>query len=85
MNIYNYSNEVLDKELADGSLKVSKEERRPHYVNAQKILIEDLPMVPLSEMMIVTPYYSYIKGHPLSEEAIANTGYKEYNYIWLDK
>lgn len=85
MNIYNYSNEALDKELADGRLKVSNEDRRPHYVNAQKILIEDLPMIPLSEMMIVTPYYSYIKGHPLSEEAIAYTGYKEYNYIWLDK
>lgn len=85
MNIYNYINKDIDKELADGKLKVSHEERRPHYVKAQKILVEDLPMIPLSEMMILTPYYSYIKGHPLSEEAINKTGYKEYNYIWLDK
>lgn len=85
MNIYNYANEEIDKELAAGRLKVTQEDRRPHYINAQRILVEDLPMIPLSEMMILTPYYSYIKGHPLSEEAIDFTGYKEYNYIWLDK
>lgn len=85
MNIYEYVNETIDKELSDGRLKVSHEDRRDHYVKAQKILVEDLPMIPLSEMMMVTPYYSYIKGHPLSDEAIDITGYKEYTYIWLDK
>lgn len=85
MNIYNYSNEKLDQELEDGRVLSKMEDRAPHYKEAQKILTEDLPMIPLSEMMIVTPYYSYIKGHPLSEEAIDYTGYKEYNYIWLDK
>lgn len=85
MNIYEYSNAELDEKLAEGKAKVTHEERRDPYIRAQQILIEDLPMVPLSEMMIVTPYYSYVKGHPLSDEAIDKAGYKEYTYIWLDK
>lgn len=85
MNIYEYANEELDQLLAEGRTKVTHEDRKEPYLRAQQILIEDLPMVPLSEMMLVTPYYSYVKGHPLSDEAIDKAGYKEYTYIWLDK
>lgn len=85
MNIYEYSNEAMDKVLADGRVKVEEDERRACYVEAQKLLVQDLPMVPLSEMMIATPYYSYVKGHPLDENTIDKAGYKEYTYVSLDK
>lgn len=85
MNIYEYKNDKMDQVLADGRVKVGEEERRECYVEAQRLLVEDLPMVPLSEMMLVTPYYSYVKGHPLDEDTIDKVGYKEYTYVWLDK
>ena len=85
MNIYEYSNEAMDKVLADGRVKVEEDERRACYVEAQKLLVQDLPMVPLSEMMIATPYYSYVKGHPLDENPIDKAGYKESTYVSLDK
>lgn len=85
MNIYEYKNDKMDQVLADGRVKVGEEERKECYVEAQRLLVEDLPMIPLSEMMLVTPYYSYVKGHPLDEDTIDKVGYKEYTYVWLDK
>lgn len=42
-------------------------------------------MVPLSEWMMVDPYQDYIKGHPMSDEAIGKTGFYELTYITIDK
>ena len=85
MNIYNYANDELDENLLNASVKVTEEERAPFYQEAQRILIEDLPMVPISEWMMVDPFQAYIKGHPMSEEAIDKTGFYEYTYLWIDK
>lgn len=85
MNIYNYSNSELDDALIEAFAQVSDEDSAPYYKDAQKIIVEDLPMVPISEWMMVDPYQSYIEGHPMSDEAIGKTGFYEYTYVWINK
>lgn len=85
MNIYNYSNPEIDKAFENGRLNVKDEDRKPYYQDAQRILVEDIPMVPISEMMIVTPYQAYVEGHPLSEEAIDKAGFYEHTYVWINQ
>ncbi len=85
MNIYNYSNPGLDEALKEAFAQVSDEESAPFYFEAQKLIVEDMPMIPLSEWMMVDPYQSYIEGHPMSEEAIDKTGFTEFTYTWINK
>jgi len=85
MNIYNYSNEELDQNLIDAFAQVSEEDSAPYYKEAQRIIVEDIPMVPLSEWMMVDPYQDYISGHPMSDEVIDKTGFSELTYITIDK
>lgn len=85
MNIMKYSNKKLDEVLKNGAIKVSQEERAPFYNEAQKIIVQDMPMVPISEWISVLPYQSYIMGHPTSPEAIDKTGFDEYTYVWINK
>ncbi|HJE20406.1 MAG TPA: ABC transporter substrate-binding protein [Aliicoccus persicus] len=84
MNIYNYSNPELDDLLVEAAQQADMEASAPYYQEAQKLLVEDKPMLPLSEWVMVDPYQSYIEGHPTSEEAIGKTGFYEYTYIWIN-
>jgi hypothetical protein len=52
---------------------------------AQQIMNDDMPQVLISEWLGYIPYYSYVKGHPASAEAVDKTAFGEFTYMWLDK
>ncbi|WP_312700170.1 ABC transporter substrate-binding protein [Sedimentibacter sp.] len=85
INLMGYSNLKLDEALEKGASYVSEEDRAPYYKEAQKYIVEDVPVVPISEYISIAPYQSYIVGHPTSEEAIDKTGFHEYTYVWINK
>lgn len=85
INLMGYSNPKVDEALTKGAAYVEQDERAPYYKEAQKYIVEDVPIVPISEYISVIPYQSYIMGHPTSEEAIDKTGFHEYTYVWLNK
>lgn len=84
-NMMGYSNPALDKALAEGAALVKQEDRKAKYAEVQKILSEDLPIVPISEYVGSNPVQAYVKGDPSSEEAVQHTAFSEYSYVWLDK
>jgi len=54
-NVWNYYNPVLDEELDLGTSKASIEERKPHYLEAGRILWEQQPVIVLDY-----PAYVYV-------------------------
>lgn len=85
INLMNYSNPKVDEALDKGASYVEQDERASYYITAQKYIVQDVPIVPLSEYISIAPYQSYIIGHPTSDEAIDKTGFHEYTYVWLNK
>lgn len=85
INLMGYSNPKLDEALTKGAAYVEQNERAPYYKEAQKYIVNDVPVVPISEYISIIPYQSYIMGHPTSEEVIDKTGFHEYTYVWLNK
>ncbi|MGF9701069.1 ABC transporter substrate-binding protein [Paenibacillus sp. MABNR03] len=83
-NIMGYSNKELDQLLAEGGKLVKEDERKPKYAEVQRILSEDLPIIPISEYVGSNPVHQYVKGDPSSAEALPYTSFSEYNYVWLD-
>jgi ABC-type transport system substrate-binding protein len=63
-----YSNKELDQVLLDAVKESVQAERGKLYKKAQKIMSEDLPIVPLIEIVSSTVYSSDITGHPQSPE-----------------
>ncbi len=85
INLMGYSNPMVDEALNKGASYVSQEDRAQYYKDAQKYIVQDVPIVPLSEYISIAPYQSYIVGHPTSDEVIDKTGFHEYTYVWLNK
>lgn len=78
-------NDELDQLLEEGVRLVTEEERAPVYEDVQRILLEDLPIYPISEWVGFDPHHDYVKGAPTSEEAIPYTGFSEYTYVTIEK
>lgn len=53
-NITHYNNPRVDKLLEDGRRTLDKEERRKIYLDFQRFLIEDVPLIPLYHPTIYT-------------------------------
>jgi peptide/nickel transport system substrate-binding protein len=85
LNYYGYSNPDLDAKLAEAAQQPSQELQAPLYREAQQIMNDDMPQVLISEWLGYIPYYSYVKGHPASAEAVDKTAFGEFTYMWLDK
>lgn len=85
LNFLNYSNPEVDRLMDEGSKLASFDERAQKYKEAQAILAEDVPMVYISEWIGYIPYWSYVKGHPASADAVDKTSFGEFTYCWIDK
>lgn len=66
-----YSNPELDQVLLDAVKESDQTKRGELYKKAQKIMSEDLPIVPLIEIKSTIVYASDITGHPQSPEGTA--------------
>lgn len=85
INLMNYSNLKLDEALKKGATYTEEDQRAPYYIEAQKYIVQDVPIVPISEYISISPYQSYVMGHPTSDEVIDKTGFHEYTYVWFNK
>ncbi len=85
LNFLNYSNSEVDRLMAEGGTLPTFELRAEKYKEAQAILAKDVPMVLISEWLGYIPYWSYIKGHPASADAVDKTAFGEFTYCWIDK
>ena len=85
INLMNYSNLKLDEALDKGATYTEQDRRAPYYIEAQKYIVQDVPIVPISEYISISPYQSYVMGHPTSDEVIDKTGFHEYTYVWFNK
>ncbi|WP_312474253.1 ABC transporter substrate-binding protein [Neobacillus sp.] len=80
MNLMHYSNPELDKLLEEG-LNVSDQEKRAViYKKVQKIMSEELPVLPLTEWMYLFAMKDYISGHPI-DDGIGKVGGAEYSIL----
>lgn len=79
LNYMGYSNPVVDGLLDKGILESDVNKRREIYVELQKVLSEDLPVLPLTEWCYIIVTRDNISGHPidLKDKAAA----AEYYYL----
>jgi peptide/nickel transport system substrate-binding protein len=61
-NRWRYSNPALDAALEAGRRALGPDARRPHYAEAQRILAEDLPVVPLWHADLVYAGGTRVRG-----------------------
>ena len=86
MNYGLYSNAEVDKLLEEGRRETDQTKRADIYKNIQTILQEEMPIVPIWNMGGKLVTKSYVKGHPMADEASREiNGEIEFTNIWLDK
>jgi len=66
MNIHNYSNEKLDALYAQGREHTDRNKRKEVYVQANKIINEELPCIPLYERNSMLVYKNTLKNITVS-------------------
>lgn len=63
LNYMKYSNPVIDELLDKGNLETDVEKRAEIYKEFQKVLSEDLPVMPLTEWCYIVVNKDYVEGH----------------------
>lgn len=79
-----YSNPQVDKLFEEAAVLTKQDERGQKYKEIQKILSQDLPIVPLAEWENVCVMKDYIKGHP-ADDGIGKEGTDEYSLVTINK
>ncbi len=79
-----YSNKDIDRLLDEGASLSDIEERREKYLEIQRILSEELPIVPLAEVTSVWVFKSYVHGLSV-EEGLGKVTFNDYSLVWLEK
>ena len=78
-----YNSAEVDQLLADGVAVSDQEQRAEKYKAMQKILSQDLPIVPLCEVTITEVAQPYLSGTPLSAPGVCTIG--ELNHVRINK
>lgn len=82
LNYMKYSNPVVDELLEKGVMESDVEKRREIYVELQKVLSEDLPVMPLTEWCYIIVTRDNMSGHPI--ELKDKAGAAEYYYLKVE-
>ncbi len=77
-NYGSYSNAKVDELFAQGLLSTDQDVRRPYYYEIQKILSEELPIVPIVQYISYQGQGSYVTYAPL--QSIGLAGWVEFSY-----
>jgi peptide/nickel transport system substrate-binding protein len=67
-NLYGYSNAWVDELLDQGRLTVGREARKPLYVEAQRIIAEEIPYIPIYYFWIGWVVNDRVRGLPAEED-----------------
>lgn len=79
LNFMGYSSPVVDSLLKKGVVESDINKRREIYVELQKVLSEDLPVLPLTEWCYIIVTRDNITGHPI--ELKEKAGAAEYYFM----
>lgn len=71
-NLAGYSNPALDEALTKGAQASTIEDRKPFYVEAQKIMLEDLPIIQILDNGYKTPIKKEFTGTPYQDKTKAS-------------
>ena len=63
LNLMGYSNPEVDECYTKANLTNNQDERAAYFKQAQKLLSEDLPIVPLTEVVVTEVSASYLQEH----------------------
>ena len=74
MNLMGYSNPEVDECYAKANLTSNQDERAVYFKQAQKLLSEDLPIVPLTEVVVTEVSASYLQDTPYSAPSLCTIG-----------
>ena len=74
MNLMGYSNPEVDECYTKANLTSNQDERAAYFKQAQKLLSEDLPIVPLTEVVITEVSASYLQDTPFSAPNLCTIG-----------
>lgn len=84
LQMMGYNNAQVDKLLDEASQLTKVEERARKYKEIQRILSQELPIVPLAEVTSIYVFKSYVHGMPV-EDGIGKVTFSNYSLVWLDK
>lgn len=76
-----YSNPEIDELMASASIEPDSTKRSATYVEIQKTLAEEVPVIPLVEMDFITVYSDKLKDAVVSPLGV----YASFDQAWLDK
>ncbi|RLE72783.1 MAG: hypothetical protein DRZ80_06910 [Thermoprotei archaeon] len=84
LNLAHYKNEEVEKLFEEAEKIADTAERQKLYWRIQEILAEDLPYLPLVELIVFRIYKSEFHGFPWEEEARGKVGYNDYRLVWWE-
>lgn len=79
VNASGYSNPAIDKLFAEGADATAMEDRARAYRQAQVILAEDLPVLPIWQTALINVATSRVKG-----KWSWSTGYDYWEDVWVE-
>lgn len=79
-----YSNPEIDRLLEEAAGKTTTAERAPLYFKVQELMAQDLPIVPLSEVVTLWLFRDYVHGLSVLEGK-GKVTFNDYSLVWLDK
>ncbi len=83
-NIVGYENPEVDKLIEKGSIITNREERKKYYQQVEKIVMKDLPLLPIFNLPRLVGYNK--KVHDLrSHDALFIFLKSSWNNVWIDK
>ncbi|HEX6988161.1 MAG TPA: ABC transporter substrate-binding protein [Bacillota bacterium] len=85
LNMMGYANPDFDQLLAQAAALTDEEQRRPLYFEAQEMLAQDLPFVPVAEMVNLHLFRDTVRGMPHHHEQIGAVPQWGFHRAWLDR
>ncbi len=85
INFAGWNNSEAKTLLEEASKIVDPEKRREMYWKVQELMAEDLPYVPLVDLVWIHVYRSEFHGFPWEPEARGKVGYYDLRLVWWEK
>lgn len=84
LNLAHYKNEEVERLFEKAEKIADIKERQKLYFRIQEILAEDLPYLPLVELVAFRIYKSKFHGFPWDEEVKGTVGYYDFSKVWWE-
>ncbi|HDI31303.1 MAG TPA: ABC transporter substrate-binding protein [Thermofilum sp.] len=84
LNLAHYNNTEVIELFEKGEKIADPELRKEYYWKIQEILAEDLPYLPLVDLMVFHIYKAEFHGFPWEPEARGKVGYNDYRLVWWE-